>query len=52
MLCFSGPIPVPETFDTVTVTAALVALFPAASRATAVRTWLPFGTVELFQETE
>src|SRR5438876_6083075 len=37
---------------TVTLTAAEVAMFPAASRATAVTLWLPFALKAAFQETE
>src|SRR5439155_23091416 len=37
---------------TVTLTAAEVAVLPAASRATAVKLWLPFALKAAFQETE
>jgi hypothetical protein len=36
--------------STFTFTAALAALFPAASVATAVRIWLPFESVAVFKE--
>src|SRR5438876_4633650 len=39
-------------FITVTLTAAEVAVLPAASRATAVKLWLPFALKVVFQETE
>src|SRR5712692_1069609 len=38
--------------STVTLTAAEVAVFPAASRATAVRVWAPSATKVVFQEIE
>src|SRR5436309_14563698 len=38
--------------STVTLTAAEVAVFPAASRATAVRVWTPFATKVVFQVME
>src|SRR5439155_9130477 len=40
------------SFDTVTVAAAEVVLFPATSRATAVSLWLPLPTAVLSQVTE
>src|SRR5207248_1795196 len=41
-----------SAFATVTLTLAAVAVFPAASRATAVRTWTPSATVVVFHEIE
>src|SRR5574337_309518 len=38
--------------ETVTLTGTLAAVIPAKSRATAVRTWLPFVNVMVFSETE
>ena len=38
--------------STVTLTAAAVAVFPAASRATAVKLWAPLVAKVLFHETE
>src|SRR5205814_3847604 len=40
------------SLDTVTLTVVDVAVFPAASRATAVSTCAPLAVVEVFQETE
>src|SRR5258705_4522408 len=40
------------SFDTVTVMPAEVVTLPAASRATAVRVWLPFAAALVFQDTE
>jgi hypothetical protein len=37
------------TFDTVTLTVGAVVVFPALSRATAVRVWVPFVAVVVFQ---
>jgi hypothetical protein len=45
------PPPPDEALLTVTVTAALVFWFPAASRATVVRVWEPFGRAVVSQET-
>ena len=38
-------------FNTVTLTPAEVVRLPAASRATAVSVWTPFGTSTVFHET-
>jgi len=38
-------------FNTVTLIAAEVVRLPAASRATAVSVWVPFGTSAVFHET-
>src|SRR5207249_1444311 len=40
------------SFDTVTVTPADVVWFPAASRATALRVWLPLAALVVFHDTE
>jgi len=39
------------SFETVTVTAAVVVTLPAASRATAVSEWLPLAALSVFHET-
>ena len=44
------PLPLEPESDTVTETPLLVAVFPAASRAMAVRVWEPFVAVSVFQE--
>jgi hypothetical protein len=41
-----------ESFETVTATPAEVVALPAASRATAVRVWLPVVAPVVFQDTE